>query len=905
MTPVLACPVCGARGSVGAGHCPNCRGSSFVLFVGETLVGWNRSLDRFSIGLRAAAAKANVAVDIVLAAATVVSLLPMLSYVLRSPTLIFSADLWGGRNGTLFLFWLAALLLFVLVSRRRRARYRFVPIPRLAYGAAAPVVRTPSGWEEARMVKHKDVRDVSDSFEPSALAAVEGAVHYAESSVHAAVEPIHLFASLLHDKQIGILFGRAGIALSGVSERVERALAKRTPGAAGAVPSISAEVQAAILNSYADALAAKEDAVDCARLMLSVSTDQTVAEILDDVGIGAEMLTNVAAWLRMGKAMRTRIQRYRALAALKPTGALDRAMTALATPMLDRVSHDLTRAARFGHLPFMVDREQEMASIFRVIEGGRSSVVLVGEPGVGKDAMLSGLAQRMVEEDVPPVLSDKRLVSLSVADLTAGATPAQAQERLLMILNEVARSRNIVLAVQDIDAMSGVTEGGVDLFGMFAQELGRGYFFCISTTTPQRFKEAIETSSHAGALTRIDLKEPEANPCIQIIMAIVGPIEAEQRVFFTYPAIESAVTLSTRYLHDQYLPEKAVQVLREAAQLVRRTRGERALVGAEDVAVVVSEKSHVPVTAVTQEETEKLMGLEQKMHQRVIGQDEAVKAVASALKRARAELRAKNRPIASFLFLGPTGVGKTELAKTVAAEYFGNEQAMVRLDMSEYQEPSSIHRLIGVPGQSGGGLLTEAVRKTPFTLLLLDEFEKAHPDILNVFLQVMEDGRLTDNQGRTIDFTNIIIVATSNAGSQFIQDAMRAGDTVEQVKAGLLAEHLKGIFKPELLNRFDGVIVFRPLTKDEIEQVAWLMMGSITDMLASRGITFRATDEAVRELAATGFDPVFGARPMRRVIQEKVENALADELLKQKLGRRDTVVFEAGGVIRIEKAKEI
>jgi ATP-dependent Clp protease ATP-binding subunit ClpB len=311
------------------------------------------------------------------------------------------------------------------------------------------------------------------------------------------------------------------------------------------------------------------------------------------------------------------------------------------------------------------------------------------------------------------------------------------------------------------------------------------------------------------------------------------------------------------------------------------------------------------VTAVTSSERDKLLNLEERMHERLIGQDEAVTAVASALRRARAELRAKNRPIAAFLFLGPTGVGKTELAKTIAATYFGAEKNMIRLDMSEYQQPESVNRLIGVPGETGGGLLSEAVRREPFALVLLDEFEKAHPDILNIFLQVMEDGRLTDNEGRTVDFTNAIIVATSNAGSQYIQDAIRAGRNTDEVKAGLLNTELKGIFKPELLNRFDGVIVFKPLTADEIERVAWLMIGRLTDELEARGIAFSATDAAVRELAAIGFDPVFGARPMRRAIQEKVENALAEVLLKEEVGRRDQVILEPGGVIRVEKGKKL
>jgi ATP-dependent Clp protease ATP-binding subunit ClpA len=300
------------------------------------------------------------------------------------------------------------------------------------------------------------------------------------------------------------------------------------------------------------------------------------------------------------------------------------------------------------------------------------------------------------------------------------------------------------------------------------------------------------------------------------------------------------------------------------------------------------------------------MNLDQIMHERVIGQDEAVKLVVSALRRARAELRDEKRPIVNLLFLGPTGVGKTELAKTVAETYFGNENSMVRLDMSEYQNQDSIARLLGVPGSNRGGLLTEAVRKTPFAVLLLDEIEKAHPDILNIFLQVMDDGRLTDSLGRTVDFTNVILIATSNAGSQYIQDEVTKGTSTELIKDALIrGGALREIFRPEFLNRFDGTIVFKPLTQDEIFQVAGLMLKGVAKRLLTKGITLTVTPEAQTELAKAGFDPIFGARPLRRVVQEQVDNALANYLLTGEIGRRDEVIFDVGGQIRVEKAQKL
>ena len=346
--------------------------------------------------------------------------------------------------------------------------------------------------------------------------------------------------------------------------------------------------------------------------------------------------------------------------------------------------------------------------------------------------------------------------------------------------------------------------------------------------------------------------------------------------------------------------------MHEVAVRIGNQKGKGALITANDVAVTISEKTNIPLTEITKEESEKLLNLEQKIHERVVDQVEAVQMVAAALRRARAEMRDINRPIVNLLFLGPTGVGKTELAKTVAAVYFGDEKNMIRLDMSEYQEQSSINRLIGAPpgyaGSGGGGYLTEAVRKNPFSLVLLDEIEKAHPDIANIFLQVMDDGRLTDSSGRTVDFTNVILIGTSNAGTETIQNKMRQGVPVEQIRRELIDHELVSYFRPELLNRFDGIIVFKPLTIAEVEAIAKLMLREIKANLEQRGIGLKVTPQALAELAQAGFDPTFGARPLRRVIQQQVEDRLANYLLEGKINRRDTVVVEGGGNIRIDKA---
>jgi ATP-dependent Clp protease ATP-binding subunit ClpA len=406
-------------------------------------------------------------------------------------------------------------------------------------------------------------------------------------------------------------------------------------------------------------------------------------------------------------------------------------------------------------------------------------------------------------------------------------------------------------------------------------------------------------------LVKVTVPPADLNQTIQVLMVKSGAIEYQNQIFFSYAALEKAASLASRYLHDVATPQSALNVIREAAVAVRNTRGERTFVTGEDVAKIVHGKTNIPLEMVTGEESQRLLDLESRMHGRIVGQDEAVVAVARSIRRARAELREGKRPIANFLFLGPTGVGKTECAKTLGQEYFSDENAMARLDMSEYQDKSSVARMIGMPGDERGGLLTEAVRLKPFTIVLLDEIEKAHPDILNLFLQVMDDGRLTDGVGRTIDFTNTIVIMTSNAGTPFIQSAVAEGQDMDRIKTALMERELKTIFRPEFLNRFDGVIVFKPLTRDEVVQIAWLMINKTAKQLEMKGFKFRAEDQAIEDLANAGFDPAFGARPMRRVIQEKVENPLADLLLRNEAARRDTIVLGNDGRLRVEKAPPI
>lgn len=744
-------------------------------------------------------------------------------------------------------------------------------------------------------------QDFSQLCSDDVLQAVEQAYVLASKFGHKYIEPLHLFVGALDAPQTSIVLSRLGITFESIQDSIGRRLQTRE---LGKPTTLGESAERALFESFVHATQDERPQIFVLDILgVAYTKDAYLQELFLDKGVDETTFRNMIVWLDIHERMRERYQTFQEASFFKPTGPMNRAMTSVATPMLDAISEDLTAAAVKGHLPFMVDREQEMKELFQIIEGGKQSVVLVGSEGVGKTTMLAGVAERMVLETVPDSLKDHRFVRLSIPHLISGANEVQAQERLLRVLSEVSKSRNIILAITDIDQL--LQPSTQTLASTLVDFLSRSGTFVVATTIPQKYTEFVEQSVFGRVFQKVDINEPDQNQSIHMLQSKIGGIEHEHNVVFTYKAVEQAVSLSHRFMHETYLPKKAIDVAQQVALAVAKERGANALVTEEDVAKIVTEKTGVPNTAVKSEEKDVLLHLEDTLHKRVIGQDEAVKAVSSALRRARTQLTSQQRPIAAFLFLGPTGVGKTELAKAVSQTYFGSEEGMIRLDMSEYQEPRSIERLIGAPGTSTPGLLTESVRKQPFSLVLLDEFEKAHPDILNIFLQVFDDGRLTDVTGRTIDFTNTIIIATSNAGTAYIQKAIEESEDLDTIKTHLIEDELSGIYRPELLNRFDGIIVFKPLTQDDVQEIAKIFIAQVSKKLEPKGIHFRAQDEAIVELAQKGFDPAFGARPLRRVIQEEVDNAIANALLEGNVKRRDTIVLEKGGTISIEKAEAL
>ena len=650
---------------------------------------------------------------------------------------------------------------------------------------------------------------------------------------------------------------------------------------------------------------------------------------------------------------------------------------------LAEFTRDLTEAARSGKLDPVIGRDKEIQRVIQILSRRtKNNPVLIGEPGVGKTAIAEGLAERIASGDVPEELLDKKILSLDLSGMVAGTKyRGEFEERIKNTLAEVKKAGNVILFIDELHTIvgAGSAEGAVDAANIIKPALGRGEIRVIGATTLNEYRKYIEKDA---ALERrfqpVTVGEPTPEATLEILKGLRDKYEAHHKLTITDEALEAAVQLSKRYIGDRFLPDKAIDLMDEAASQVRMTAEasspdlkaleekiaalhrekseavtaqdfekaaqlrdiekdyqeqveierdnwrkqmaqNRGSVTADDVAKVVAGWTGIPVTRLTEDESMRLLKLEEKLHQRVVGQDEAVNAVAKAIRRSRVGLKDPKRPIGSFLFLGPTGVGKTELCKTLAEAMFGDENAMVRIDMSEYMEKHTVSRLVGSPpgyvGHEEGGQLTEKVRRKPYSVVLFDEIEKAHEDVWNILLQILEDGIVTDSQGRKVDFKNTIIVMTSNVGAKNITaDAARLGfdsgdkdekETEEvrfsRIRDAVMAD-LKRTFRPEFLNRIDEIIVFRQLTEDNIRQIARRMLDVTGARMAQQGITLEAEDDAVAELARDGFDPQYGARPLRRAIQSMVEDAVAEKMLEGELKSGDTAhVRLKDGKVVIEK----
>jgi len=905
----ITCPTCAGTGKAGDGLiCKNCSGAGVIALYEGRFFYWKLLLSVPAIKLRHLKRGLNLILNL---SAYIIGLggLMALAYWVHAASQNTQAleafSFWRVKSPLILTFWVSLLADMFVIYRLSEEEATKQKITKPKYNQTARY-DSPNNWSEFKKVKGKYKIEVSSGFSFSALKTIEQAFNLANYAKHGRVRPIHLFFNLLKDREVAAIFSRLNIDSTELIAKLKNQLLALE--AVAEPTEISAEIKEIFFESYIGALNSGQKKVEPAHFILPIlARDKNLSELLYDLEIDNDKINNVIQWFVISRCLADNYRLYRKTSRFKPSNAMDRAYTAVATPILNHFAYDLTLAAKWGRLELCVGRENEIKAIFQALESGKNGVLLSGPIGVGKNMIIGQVAKAMVEEDVPKMLKDKRLLELDISRLLSGASADKAEERLLVIIDEVARAGNIILYINNIENLMGITAGGegsLELSEVLVGAINRHNLICLASVSQENYVKYIENQPLGNIMAKVEVEEPDNNLAIQMLESKIGFYEAKFKVYFTYASIAKAVELSAKYIYDKCLPAKAVDILEAIAAKVSKSKGINSMVDVEDVAEIISQKTKIPLTKITEKESEVLINLEEKIHSRMIGQEEAVKMVAASLRRARTELREQKRPIASFLFLGPTGVGKTELAKTVAEVYFGDEDYMVRIDMSEYQRGESLEKMIGSPN-GVQGYLTEAVRKAPFSLILLDELEKAHPDILNLFLQVMDDGRLTDGQGRTIDFTNSIIIATSNIGAVYIQDQIKAGTDLETIKQSLINDQLNKYLKPELINRFDGVVVFKPLELAEVESITKLMLNKVRRLLEAKGISLKYDEEGIKKLASLGFDPKFGARPLRRLIQEKIENEIANKVLANSLKRRDTVVIDGQAQVSVEKGREL
>jgi ATP-dependent Clp protease ATP-binding subunit ClpC len=797
-----------------------------------------------------------------------------------------------------------------------------------------------------------------DRFTERAQDAAMRAYEVLQRYGHTQVDTEHLLLALIEQPEgvIPDVLKQMGVDLEAISGRLDEEL-KRSPrtqiyGQGVGQVYITPRLKRVIDLSNEEASKLKDDYISTEHLFLAIASERNTpaARVLTEMGVTRERILEGIKEVRGGQKVTSpqAESHYRTL---------------------EKFSRDLTLLAREGKLDPVIGRDAEILRVIQVLSRRtKNNPVLIGGAGVGKTAIAEGLARKIAEDDVPELLSGKKVVQLDLGAMVAGTRfRGEFEERLKGVMEEIQRSEgDIILFIDELHSVVGAggAMGALDASSMMKPALARGELRCIGATTPDEYRRYIEKDS---ALERrfapIWVEEPSVEETIEMLTGLRDRYEAHHNVSFTEEALVAAARLSHRYVTDRHLPDKAVDLIDEAASKLRvaiysmppdlkalksrlqklsteeeaawqnrdyeraaQYKSERLaleteftekrsawrqetgldeIVEAEDIAEVVASWTGIPVTSLLQTEADRLLEMEDHLHQRIIGQDEAINAVADAIRRARSGLKDPRRPIGSFVFLGSSGVGKTELAKALAEFMFDDEDAMVRIDMSEYREQHTVSRLFGAPpgyvGYEEGGQLTEAVRRRPYQIVLFDEIEKAHPDVWNALLQILEDGRLTDGQGRVVDFRNTVLIMTSNIGTEYAKQGgtlgfLRQTDAGEEVREARqkVEEGLRRTFRPEFLNRIDEIIIFHTLTLEHMEQIVDLQMKEIHERMIERGVEIELTDAARKWLAREGYDRAFGARPLRRTLQRYVESPLSKEILRGEFGPGDRVLADLG-----------
>ncbi|HLC38524.1 MAG TPA: ATP-dependent Clp protease ATP-binding subunit [Patescibacteria group bacterium] len=755
-------------------------------------------------------------------------------------------------------------------------------------------------FSNSNLAKIKSMESVNwaDFIDLEVAQIVNAAEKIASKAKNHNLTTLGIFLGSLKNRKISYLLARAGINLKNFQNEFQASVAYSQ--------SSEMENKSHILSLWLEAanfaISQRHTRIQVGDLFYALTkTEAFLQKIMFTLDLKIEDMANLVHWQNLVFQRFENQRRFFSPDYFEKTGGIGREWSYGYTPNLNLISFDITsQIQKTGSNLHMVGHQLEIEEMERILSrSGKNNILLVGEPGVGKNTIVLGFAKRICQNRALKSLRYKKIFKLDMGRLLAGE-PAEIEAKLVTALNEAVAAGDIILFIENIETLFGGGEskiGAIDASEILAPYLGSTALQLIGTCSYRDYHQFVEAKPIiAGGFEKIEVAEPNEITTIKILEEVTPFIEGQYQIFTSYQALREIVKLAKRYLTDKPFPEKAIDLLDEVAVYVSSKTTDK-LVQPVHVQKIVADKTKIPTEQVQAAEKEKLLNLEQFLHQRVIGQNEAVKAISEAMRRARTGLKSEKKPIGSFLFLGPTGVGKTETAKALAESFFGSENSMSRLDMSEFKMHEALDRLVGTPN-SGEGVLTAKIKENPYCLLLLDEIEKAHPDVLNLFLQVLDEGQLTDRLGRKVNFTNTIIIATSNAGAELIRENIKVRTDPSVLKEKLL-EYLQhgGIFRPEFLNRFDDVISFKPLEISEIQQVCQLILVKLAKRLKDeKEIVLGVAPDAVAKLAQLGYDPEMGARPMQRVIADKVENWLAERLLRGEIIKGQKVIFRLNDI---------
>lgn len=892
----IDCEQCQGSGWIGSPEhtCSACRGFGYTEEVRGIRVYWGRRMLGLPLGIPKAIHDLTTLIEagcwIFCALLLLIGSLNLFDSLRAHDSLSFDANLFFDvffAGYATFPLWLG-IMLFLPLYFHRFIYKKPEPIDPANPRYRAVLVDDP----DYRTVKSARSLDISRSASFNTLQVLQASLDLALRS-NQEPHPLHLLVSLMGVKDIQEIFLRLEITPKNFLEDIYADTKGITPGTA--TPALNHVYKKFLLQSFWQAVRLEDKSIEPQHLLFCIISQDSFRHVLNKYGVQVEDFYNILLWIKYRKLDLHNFlgkDSYRRV----PHHFMNRSWSAVPTRVLDQFSIDLTDYAREGLLLPLVNREKEIDMTVRVLQRStKNNVLLIGEEGSGRDAMVRGIARMVIRKKVPGMLFDKRVVKLNIGTLGSGvgSDGGLLKGRVERIMSEVVHAQNVIIYIPNIHELAKVQSfASTDIISFLAPLFSNNVIQVIGSTTPEYYHEYIEPRGEfAQTFDIVNVRELSQDNSMKVLSMQVPLLEQQNGVAISYRAAEEAIKQSKRFMTDRLLPQKAIDVLAEAIVRAKNSKG-KFLVTDDEVREVFSEKTGIPITEIGAVEANTLLGLEDKIHAQVIGQEQAVRDVAAAIRRARVNIGEQERPIAVFMFMGPTGVGKTELAKTLAGVYFKSRKRLVRIDMSEFATPYDMERLIGNSNNTLEGLLTEPIKRNPFSLLLLDEFEKAHPVIWDLFLQIFDDGRVTDGAGKLVNFTNTIIITTSNIGSRLIIEGLQSGQEVEEIKLGLKKE-LLNIFKPEFLNRFDDIVIFNALSQQEVKKIALLEIKRLNKRLEEeQGVTVELTETALDRLSAIGYSPEFGARFLKRVIREKIEDALIVGILKGQYPRGSTVTID-------------